>query len=501
MPHSAHQPAPPSWTQRFHSLPWSTRLTGCLAVALLLIAAAMSNRPRGGAQFVSLLGDSRLQTLDLQRMRLALARAGIVDAEVREQQLWLPKEKVSAALKTIEEQDLLPGSLQTSTLTAPQISPFVSRYQQQLQQQHQKKLAIQALLRRLAFVADASLEIDFQDSATSAQPDRSLRCTITIQPLDGHFLEPAQLETIRQIALGSLSQLRREDLVIVDLAAGMAFDDKLLAQPQTAEQLSEIQVLRCRQKLDREIRRVLADFGNLDVEISCREAGPDVVGFAPGSIAPASPARVRGLLASSQLNLPGTNGVASIPTAASPRENQSTRDTNPAESPAALVEFQPQVTIRLANHVAAKSANAADSLAWTMEQDQLRQEILRRVRPLLPESAFAELGREPVVVEFPAAPGSTPSDTRLELPWGEFLSSRSGGILIAVVSTAGLGLLLIASLRRRERSSACPVADEPVAAGDGGVREQHLKEQIDELLRSHPDTAANVIRDWIQKAA
>ena len=82
----------------------------------------------------------------------------------------------------------------------------------------------------------------------------------------------------------------------------------------------------------------------------------------------------------------------------------------------------------------------------------------------------------------------------------QWLSSRSGGIWIAVISTAGLSMLLLFSLRRRETAG-------DVATGESAyrpveeAREIKLKQQIDELLRSDPDTAANVIRDWIQKAA
>jgi hypothetical protein len=496
---TTHQPTPISLAQRLRTLPWTTRLAGCLALVLLLIAGVMSNRSPRSAQLVSLLGETRLQSLDLQRMRLALARAGIVDTEVRSEQLWLPKEKVAAALKTVHEQDLLPGNLQTSTLTAPQVSPFASRYQQQLQQQHQKKVAIQALLRRLAFVAEASLEIDFLE-AIATQPENSMRCTITIQPLDGHYLEPAQLETVRQIALGSLSQLRRENLVIVDLAAGMAFDDKLLAQPQTAEQIRAINLLRCRQKLDREIHQALAEFGKVDIEITCRESSPPNLPFAPGSIDSATAERPRAMLASAQMSLPGTNGIASVSAATVTKDSESRSGFGSSDTGNEHFEFQPVVTIRLATEELTKSANASESLAWSMEQDQTRQEILRRVRPLLPERAFNEPGNDPVVIEFLSSSPPNPSSTRLSLPLGDMLGSRSGGIWIAVLSTAGLGLLLVLSMRRRDRVESCPATEEP-SMGESNVREQQLREQIDELLRTHPDTAANVIRDWIQKAA
>lgn len=484
--------------QRLRTLPWQTRLAGVLAVVLLLAAAVFSNRPRTSTQLVPLLGDSRLQPLDLQRMRLALARAGIVDLEVRDQQLWLPKDRITAALKTIDEQDLLPGNLQATTLNAPQISPFVSRYQQQLQQQHQKKLAIQALLRRLTFVADASLEIDFVDPANS-RLDSQTRCTITIQPVDGQYLDPGQLETIRQIAIGSLSQLRREELVIVDLAAGVAFDDKLLAQPQTAAQIREINLLRCRQKLDREIHRALADLGELEIEISARASIPASGSFAPGSIAEASPARPRGMLAAAQLNLPGSNGVASVAIAPeqAEAENLAPLAGNPRE---AISEFNPQIIIRLARTSSLPAAAGSASLAQTMEQDQLRQEILRRVRPLLPQTAFSDPGGEPVVVEFSPRSDTPGSAAPLALPWGEILGSRTAGIWIAVLSTSGLGLLLVLSLRRREQPASHNRVEESNPA-ESEVREQHLREQIDELLRTHPDTAANVIREWIHKAA
>ncbi|MFO0263220.1 MAG: hypothetical protein ACK53V_16465 [Planctomycetota bacterium] len=499
MSQAAPPPTVASLAQRLRALPLMTRLVGCLAVALLLGAAAMSSRPRGHAQLVSLLAETRLQPLDLQRMRLGLARAGIVEAEVRNQQLWLPKEKLSAALKTIQEQNLLPGNLQTSALTAPQFSPFVSRYQQELQQQHQKKLAIQALLRRLSFVADASLEIDFLDT-NKTQANGHTRCTITIQPLDGLYLEPAQLETIRQIALGSLSQLRREDLVIVDLAAGMAFDDQLMAQPQTAEQLKLISQLRSRQRLDRDIRQALADLGEMEIIVSSPCLDASVRTFNPGSVAEAGSDRARGLLPAAQRNLPGTNGTAAVSTVAGPTSPKSNLVPGAFESVAELSSFQPQVSIRLPSSTAASSSGSSASLARTMEQEQLRQEILRRLRPLLPEPAFGAADIELVRIEFLAPANIPEGQTGQNLAWETILGSRQSGLWIGVLSTAGLGFWLILSLRRRNRLEGSGSGDEPLA-GEGNGREQQLRAQIDELLRAHPDTAANVIRDWIQKAA
>ncbi|MFO0528857.1 MAG: hypothetical protein ACK52A_12210, partial [Planctomycetota bacterium] len=145
-------------------------------------------------------------------------------------------------------------------------------------------------------------------------------------------------------------------------------------------------------------------------------------------------------------------------------------------------------------------SGSSASLARTMEQEQLRQEILRRLRPLLPEPAFGAADIELVRIEFLAPANIPEGQTGQNLAWETILGSRQSGIWIGVLSTAGLGFLLILSLRRRNRLEGSGSGDEPLA-GEGNGREQQLRAQIDELLRAHPDTAANVIRDWIQKAA
>lgn len=492
------EPQPATFQQRLRSLPLATRVVGCMAVVVLLAAAVFTSRPRTSTKLISLLGETRLQTLDIQRIRLALSEAGIVEAEVRDQQVWLPRERVAAALKVINEQNVLPAGLKAESPAAPSISPFASRLQQQLQQQHQKKIAIQSLVRRLPFVADAMLEIDFGSEAAS-RTSGPLRCTLTIQPADGRYLETSQLETIRQIAVGSLSQLQPENLVIVDLAAGIAFDDKLLEKPQTAEQVVEIEKLRYRQRLDREIHRLLADIEGVEISVTCRQDTNETLDFAPASVAAVKQSGVPAMLASGPMNLPGTNGTASVEISAG---NQKQRDVGdgPGSSQSKVPTFLPQVMIRLPRQLSATSDQPAESLARSMEQDQLRKRVLERVRPLLPDSAFNAPNQSPITVEFAAAEVAAPSNLRSASVVNEWLSSRSGGIWIAVISTAGLSVLLLFSLRRRE------------TAGDAGngesayrpveeAREIKLKQQIDELLRTDPDTAANVIREWIQKAA
>lgn len=494
------EPQPATFQQKLRSLPLATRFIGCAAVAVLLAAAVFTSRPRtSSAQLVSLLGETRLQSLDIQRIRLALSQAGIVEAQVRDQQVWLPRERVATALKVINEQNVLPAGLKAESPAAPIISPFASRLQQQLQQQHQKKIAIQSLVRRLPFVADAMLEIDFGSEANS-RTTGPLRCTLTIQPNDGRYLETSQLETIRQIAVGSLSQLQPENLVIVDLAAGIAFDDKLLEKPQTAEQVVQIEKLRYQQRLDREIHQVLADIEGVEISVTCREDSNETLDFAPASVVAVKRSGATALLASGAMSLPGTNGTASVEV---PTGNQNERDFRGDGSGSNQIKtpiFLPQVTIRLPRQLSASSDQPAVSLARSMEQDQLRKTVLERVRPLLPDSAFKAPDQLPITVEFAAAEIAAQSKTNSSSIINQWLSSRSGGIWIAVISTVGLSVLLLFSLRRRE------------TAGDAGngesayrpveeAREIKLKQQIDELLRTDPDTAANVIREWIQKAA
>lgn len=489
-----------SLQQRLRSLPLATRITGCLAIAALLFAALFASRPQSAPKQLPLFGDARLQTLELQRIRLALSQAGIIDTEIRDQQIWVARDRVPAALKAINEQNVMPTGLRAESPAAPSISPFTSRLQQQLQQQHQKKLALQSLIRRLTFVADVFLEIDFGDS-TGSREMLPTRCTLTIQPVDGQYLETSQLETIRQIALGSLSQLLSENLVIVDLAAGLAFDDQLLEKPQTARQARLIEKLRYCQRLDREIRQRLSNIAGVEISVTCQDVPATEPGFAPGSVASAKQLKTKGLLPAGSASLPGTNGTASIDSIAA--ENKaflaSASLGESAESEAA--KFEPQVLVRLPGaNPTSDDANPESTLAASMEQEQFRKEVLERIRPLLPNDSFAQSSASPITVEFSSVANQSSSQTIAKLPVNQWLSSRTGGIWIAVGSTIGLSFLLLLSLRRRE--DACvKVAEPEVYATTDDAREQKLKQQIDELLRVNPDTAANVIREWIQKAA
>jgi hypothetical protein len=205
------------------------------------------------------------------------------------------------------------------------------------------------------------------------------------------------------------------------------------------------------------------------------------------------------MLATGPLSLPGTNGTATVE-GSTTGKSQIAQDPSFSNRETRQPAFFPQVTVRLPGNSGPGSSEPVESLAQSMEQEKLRQTVLDRVRPLLPESAFTEPDRAPVKVEFASTPTAPQPLALKTTALNQWLSSRTGGIWIAVVSTAGLSLLLIFSLRRREQGNDRPISEASYGQAEE-AREIKLKQQIDELLRTDPDTAANVIREWIQKAA
>lgn len=462
-----------TWNQKLAAMPGSLKWAS-LAVGLLVVGWILNQTGTGRGSLKSLFGEARLELAELRRTQVALARAGITSAEIRNAQVWVPEAQVAQSLKALDQQGALPRALRAPTAEPPTISPFLSRYQQQLQLQFQKKTAVQELLRSLNFVADASVEIELTGPAERGSTGRT-QCTAAILPRDQQPLGPSQLETIRQILVGSIGNLDRETTVIVDLAVGIAYNHDLMSGDQTHLQNAAIERIRASQFLEQSVRRALADLPGLTVSVIYAEC--------PTALLPTENQTAATGMLPSHTSIPGSNGGAAV----------SLPTTHLAGSSESHPPSIPLVNIRLDPNLPLASAYP------DFDPQQLKSEIISRVRPLLPDQAFeGGNGRLPIVVDLPGVDPASPSSTRT---LGNLITSAPGGLWIALASTICLALVFLGSFRRKTAAPISPSEPDSPRFVEVEDRQAELQQQIDQLLRQNPDTAANVIREWIQKAA
>ena len=489
-----------------------------LAVGLLLVLSVIGTSPLWRANhvdYVSLLSGNRFVSEELQKMQFAFAADHLCDFQVRDEQIWVPRVKLAEYLQAVSAHGAMPRNLTPSSEQPPNLSPFLSRYQQNLQQQFQKKQLLREMLGRLPFVENAWVEFDVNNSSSPFEKRQS-NCAVSIQPREQLILDGSQLETIRQMIQGSIAGMESNGIVIVDLAAGMAYDHQLLADCKTVGQSQVLDLQRRLQRLEKTIKTAVEKYNGLAVSVATDPnitdlASPDspIVGFADHAPSTTN----KSTMLPSQTAVPGSNGHAVVAQKATTQRtgNADSRKNESDQSQIVLESshFRPRVTLHVPRALLAKTDVSTSSMDSSIETrgdlavkfERLKEELVEKVRPLLPSESFDDSVHFPISVELEPETKNAPSTS-----WSSLLAwvmSRDGGMWLAVCSAISLGALLLLSFQSKSNDSRRRTTNANTLAIDGDlpVREQEVKRQIDDLLQNDPETAAHVIQQWIKKAA
>jgi flagellar biosynthesis/type III secretory pathway M-ring protein FliF/YscJ len=498
-------------------------LVGVLLLAIL--AVLQVSHLHRNAPMVSLLEDSELSGHDLERMQFALGKAGLSEFKVENGALMVPQRAHGAYLHAVAENDAIPDHLRDEDDALPAINPFMTRSQQRLITENEKKRQIRDMVTRLPFVEQAWFEMDTAEGGSAFEPARQ-SAVISIRPPAGTLLDAYQVATLRQMIGGAMAGIDPKDIVVIDVSAGYAHQDQASTPQFKSVSIEQRPVLEQKSHYTNRVREALKKYGpeyadiGIDVQVEMFEVAPTQKASFQPPVAAKPESRFSAVM--------GTNGVASI------YDQVDQQRTDESVQPIRTVDYGSRVTVALAvpqslvDGLPTTFAKQGTKLQTPVRQakfQRLSQELLGCVRPVLPQSSFQRNAPFPVsinMVHEPVVAAATWQEhvqTFFAKHWPSLAVLAIGLVMLSIMTRSSTSdvmeseeaespdIVSIASVTQEPNQAEQATTPQPEHLPDATLAQpedyakRDAERKLNRLFEKDPDSAAKVIESWIRDAA
>jgi len=530
--------------ERFRSMTPGSRLMAVMLAAALLAGLGYLGTQQIARPDSDLMRGTPISDGQLPLMEAAFGKAKLKGYEVRGSSIFVPRGQESTYMAALVAANALPPGLdaaQRDGINSGSILEIGSPREQE-RMRIAKQHAVAGAIKKRPGIEDANVIYDV--SKPGGFKEKVATAIAYVRPTGSNQLDEAMVIDIRNDVVGAYAELKPENVTVSDLN-GRTWRGSV----GSADEIRYRSLKRaCEQELKAKILRVLSYIPNVSVELNVEldreqaaRANPADLAANPaanqqgGILAPtgnqdrrhgrpeasAQPSNVARVLDSL---LGGSSGESkpSLPQPAAPaaeqqveRESLALTPTSARVSVGVPISYFKKVW-RERNPVEPGHAEKTPDPAAL---DQIRIEesanIQRCVAPLLPRAKGAASLADTVTVtayqEVPATPPSAPA-----LSWNAWNWVVQSWETFAWIGFALVCLLVLRSLVWTKPTEADEPAistvSEPVAAAspakiatvapphwrrDAGVADRSLREEISNLVEEDPETAANILRNWI----
>lgn len=239
-------------------------IIGVIVLATIAMLQVANQRPQ--RNLASLFPDCQLKTLDLQRMQIALSKAGLREFEVSNQQLLVPQQQTAQYLEAISEHNAVPNEFQAQPTSTVVTNPFLSYWQQVAMQREARNRKLEERLMLLPFVAKAWFEMDESGTRYGNQSTEK-SALVTIRPKLEQPLLEEQIYTISQLVCGAINGLGKDQIVIVDLISGFAHQGTLDGADFEKRLQAQWIAFSRKQQLESRLRESLSRYAGLGISV------------------------------------------------------------------------------------------------------------------------------------------------------------------------------------------------------------------------------------------
>ena len=527
-------------------------LTTAIVVSLFFL---FSYETIGGDTYV--YGGQEFSQSDLAAMLTALGQAGLNDAEIVGNRLRVPRTQKAAYINAIAKGGATPRSGKTLDDPTNSGSPFDTRSQQESREKARKQLKIATMLEELTNLDSVAVEYD-EVRKNNLTRDLVRSALITAKAVGSKSLTPSEVRTIQRAVMMAVGSIQPENIVVVDKLTGVSTVGVPMNDVADPANNRYAMTKKYYEDMWREkiLSRLQPTYGATNVQVNVEldetlahvkqtnEVGTPVV--VENETEKETAESVRQDPAGRPGVVPNTgaaNGAESVTT----NQNSSSQSTKNRESTqsrvgesitqvekARLVPKEVSVSIgvpysyyndlwNLRNKPADGSA-APPMTPANMDTllPQVEDDVQAVVQPLILVPTTGEDIFENIVVK-PDYQLTEPTVPELNYSDHAFSWLAANWQILGMMV---LGLVGLFVLRGMVKASATPSGDSPdalaadenpalsVVGGAGDEAEEsakpkrkfssdgpNIKEELSELIQDDPDTAANVLKQWIGEAA
>lgn len=536
----------------FRSMTPAARITSALLLGVIVVSLGYLFQQRGNGANHYLFGGEILNQREADRVQAAISKAGLKGAVREGGRIRVPSGEKEKFIAAVADDGALPANFDTLMAEALNGSPFDSR---PVQQQRIKAV----LQRQLSMIVSNMDGVEHADVLYDVQKSRGFQkgavsATVSVRPAAGEQLTPKRAKAIRAAVAGGIAGLSPNDVNLLNLADGSTsfagheitpeeFDDPYYQTRSRYEQLMQGRIVDLLHYIPGIRVQVSADLDNtLSVTKRVVTSDGDAVLIRENNDSETvTNRRVEGgqrpgpTAQGPNASLPDENSALVVSeTTITDIDNDFFPPTTEEEMKlSGLVPQDVRVAVAIPTEYAQRvwreqSPDAGPDERPTTDdlvriQETTKTDIQSVVKPLLPE----QLNKEDYkVIQVSFFQTLTPDDVEGPSVASEalFWAGRNANTLL----TAGFALVGLVMLRSMVKATppADPASPYGAAAlalelpdgdeadetdddepeNDGRPRLKlkkgsSLRDELADIVREDPDTAAAILRTWINKAA
>ncbi len=529
----------------FASMTAGARITTGLMLAVVLVSLAYLFQQGNGGPDEYLFGGEPLAMSEINHMEAALAEAGLANYEVESNRIRVPRGKKDVYIAAIASAGAMPrdfASIMSDSLA--QAGPLESRQQWMQRTKSARESQLSHIIGLYDWVDYATVMYEIEEKVGLRTKDRAA-ANVFVMPKPGESLDQSRIRNLKTFVAGWHPSLKADDVIVS--GGGMSSSD--------GEAIFNDPFMQARDEFERdkrnEIMRVLNFIAGTRVEVNAQFENlveRKIVDVSPGepkAISEFSEKETNNTTTNDGGGRPGlvSNGPSRTGTDERlARENRSTieRSTNKTDNKVGEIVkselyqgFQPtevfasvaiprgyiETVWRQRNPDNADGRPTENELRGVESSIQMMVENL--VQPLLPKLKAGENDYKQVNVEIfdsvTPAPLEPPTLTSHALVW-----ASNYWTTLSLIGLAGFSLLLMRSVVNGGSSGGASPTLEIAGAVDTAKnarndatdeevqdhdrpklklrKDRSLKDDLADLVREDPDSAAAILKSWIGKA-
>ncbi|HEV7226303.1 MAG TPA: flagellar M-ring protein FliF C-terminal domain-containing protein [Pirellulales bacterium] len=536
----------------FRSMTPAARITSGLLLAAVVVGLAylFNTRIAGGEAY--LLSGHHFSPAEIDGMEAAFGTAGLGDYEIEGSRIRVPRASKAKYMAALADAGAMPahfGSHLTEAVSKP--SPFTSKHQQEGMEKIALQRTLTDIVSSMRGVERAAVLYD-KKRETGFRREQSITASVSVKPIGTQLLDAAQVQNIRHLVAGAIAGLSPERVTVVDLNGrsysgskgdGMTgvMEDPYAERVQFYQDLYETMVREALNYVDGvtvtasvELSRELRHHEELQhvdpkvIALNVREENDskqvDSGGPAgrPGLEAqrPNAPANLAGAKNSHTEEERNSSEVQNV--ASHDRTTKDYVGLTPKRVTVAVAvpdTYYEKIWRDLNPPAAGQAAAGPDKKALETIELAEKAKIQNQIAGLIPQPDTAADNRPLVTVNtfHPIARAELPAEAASGQAFAWLLAhwSTIGMLALAVVSLlmlrsivrSGPPLPPAPELKLPDLGAKTPEAAAAEAEGKqkGRLKRrpggQSLRDELVEIVREDPDTAANILRGWIGNAS
>ncbi len=457
-----NRPAGP-WFNKFCSLPGNPRFGVAGLVLLLALGLGLMLRPAAEVEYEALLDGQQLSAPQMARMVAAFQKNGLHDMQLGANEILIPRHQKEAYLVALDREQAWPADLDAPIDQALNNTHLLMPWQQSRENLRRgEKQMLSRIVQEMNGIASAVVQYD-EVPQPGFPPRSEVRAMVAVRAVGQRHLDEEEIEAIRDTVVAFKGGLERRDVTITDLNACRAYPGTSAPISRTARRSRAASQRAMEEEMRIRIEERLTMY-------------PGVIITVNASLAETEPVTDWGEDTWSDREVPPErwNVSVDVPRSYFLKVWRQRQGAGPNQWPPEneLEQIEQQVSATIERAVTAMlpppaPGVSAESLVTVTSHDPLG------------------LAR----VDWASSP-----EGLLRAPWTPFLPW---------IGFAALGLCLSLLLYRRRRAACRGPAEEPRLDGQppetAGLN--GLQEQLTHVVQRDPAAAADVLKQWLKRAA